>query len=37
VEVADEINYSGVTFECNGGWNRQKLKTIAKGNPTLKW
>jgi hypothetical protein len=25
VEVADEINYLGVTFESSGGWNRQKL------------
>jgi hypothetical protein len=30
VEVADEINYSGVTLECSGGWNRQKLKAVAK-------
>jgi hypothetical protein len=33
--VADEINYLGVTFECSGGWNRQKLKVIAKENQTL--
>jgi hypothetical protein len=35
MELADEINYSVVTFECSGGWNRQRLKTIAEGNPTL--
>jgi hypothetical protein len=33
--VADEINYLGVTFESSGGWNRQNLKVIAKGNHTL--
>jgi hypothetical protein len=37
MEVANEINYSGMTSECSGGWNRQKLKTIAKGNLTLYW
>jgi hypothetical protein len=35
IEVADEINYLGVTFESSGGWNRQKLKVMAKGNQTL--
>jgi hypothetical protein len=33
--VVDEINYLGVTFECSGGWNRQTIKAIAKGNQTL--
>jgi hypothetical protein len=33
--VEDEINYLGVTFESNGGWKRQKLKTVAKGNQIL--
>jgi hypothetical protein len=33
--VADEINYLGVRFESSGGWKRQRLKTIAKGNQTL--
>jgi hypothetical protein len=31
-EVADEINYLGITFECSGGWNRQKHRTVSKGN-----
>jgi hypothetical protein len=35
IQVADEINYLGVTFESCGCWKRQKLKTIAKGNQTL--
>jgi hypothetical protein len=35
IEVADEINYLGLTFESSGGWNRQKLKVTAKGNQTL--
>jgi hypothetical protein len=35
IEVADEINDLGVTFESSGGLNRQKLKVIAKGNETL--
>jgi hypothetical protein len=34
IEVVDEINYLEVTFE-SGGWNRQKLMVIAKGNHTL--
>jgi hypothetical protein len=35
IEVADEINYLGVTFENSGRWKRQKFKTVAKGNRTL--
>jgi hypothetical protein len=35
IEVADEINYLRATFESSGGWKRQKLKIIAKGNQTL--
>jgi hypothetical protein len=35
IEVADEINYLGVTLESSGGWNRLKLKVMAKGNQTL--
>jgi hypothetical protein len=35
IEVVDEINYLGVTFESSGGWNKQKLKVRAKGNQTL--
>jgi hypothetical protein len=35
IEVADEINYVGVTFESSAGWNRQKLKVMAKGNQAL--
>jgi hypothetical protein len=35
IEMADEINYLGVTFESSGGWNKQKPKIMAKGNQTL--
>jgi hypothetical protein len=35
IEVVDEINYLGVTFESSGGWNKQKLKVRAKGNQNL--
>jgi hypothetical protein len=35
IEVADELNFLAVTFESSGGWKRQKLETIAKGNQTL--
>jgi hypothetical protein len=35
IEVADEKNYLGVTFESSGGWKRKKLKTIVKANQTL--
>jgi hypothetical protein len=34
-EMADVINCLGITFKSDGGWKRQKLKTIAKGNQTL--
>jgi hypothetical protein len=34
-DVADEINYLGVTFESSGGWNRQNFKATAKANQTL--
>jgi hypothetical protein len=34
-EVADEIKYLAVAFECIGGWNRQKNKTISTRNPNL--
>jgi hypothetical protein len=35
IEVADEINYLGITFKSDGGWKRLKLKTVAKGNQSL--
>jgi hypothetical protein len=35
IEVADKINYVGVPFESSGGWNRQKLRVMAKGNQTV--
>jgi hypothetical protein len=33
--VADKVNTLGVTFQSNGGWSRQKLKTIARRNQTI--
>jgi hypothetical protein len=35
IELAVEVNYLGVSFVSNGGWKRQNLKTVAKGNQTL--
>jgi hypothetical protein len=35
IEMADEINYLGLVFESNGGWKRQRFKTVAKGNKIL--
>jgi hypothetical protein len=35
IEVEDEVNSLGVTFQSSGGWNRQKLKKVAGGNQTL--
>jgi hypothetical protein len=34
MEVVDELNYLGVTFESSGEWNKQKFKLRAKGNQT---
>jgi hypothetical protein len=35
IEVADEINYLGATFESSGGWKRQKIKITTKESQTL--
>jgi hypothetical protein len=34
-EVADKINYLGITFKSGGGWKSQKPETVGKGNQTL--
>jgi hypothetical protein len=33
--MADEINYLRIEVETSGGWNGQKLNTIANGNQAL--
>lgn len=35
MRVADKINYLQVTFENEGGWNRQETSTAVNGNQTL--
>jgi hypothetical protein len=35
IDVVNEISYLGVTLESTGGWNRHKMKQMAKGNQSL--
>jgi hypothetical protein len=35
IDVVNDISYLGVTIESTGGWNRHKMKQMAKRNQSL--